>query len=213
VKPGSVRWISLPFPPSFLSRGLTISALTVAGRANTTEGGCPTQGLGPRGRNKQGWFPSKFVGDRLQILIETNPAYFDHAAQDTALGSPPSLFTAAFNVTAIDASGAAFQINTHTHTQSEEDVPVIWNKGTAMSAQPPGSGITAPMSSPSFMAVPTPLCVWHTPFGKPVEPEVYMIMASSSGPTLLFGAFLPLWLARTASHEAAPGASPRTQMV
>ncbi len=85
-----------------------------------------------------------------------------------------------------------------------------------MSEVLPGSGRTAPKSSPSFMAVPTPRWVWHTPFGNPVDPEVYMIMASSSGAILwlvVVGGFWPLWAERTASHEAAPGKLPRTHRV
>mmetsp|Transcript_41688 Transcript_41688/g.129741 ORF Transcript_41688/g.129741 Transcript_41688/m.129741 type:complete len:234 (+) Transcript_41688:96-797(+) len=105
---------------------------------------------------------------------------------------------------------------------------VMWNSGTAMSCTPLGSGAIFVESSPTFMAVPTLRCVCTTPFGKPVEPEVYMIMASSSAFTGCQRDFGPCGLAlrrsapaaRTSSHASAPVAradspvtGPRTTMV
>ena len=37
-----------------------------------------------------------------------------------------------------------------------------------------GTGIIAAITSPIFIAVPTERCVWQTPFGNPVDPDVYL---------------------------------------
>ena len=51
---------------------------------------------------------------------------------------------------------------------------VMWKSGTAISCTPFGSGFAAAAISPIFIAVPTLRWVWTTPFGNPVEPEVYL---------------------------------------
>merc|ERR1740120_541753 len=63
---------------------------------------------------------------------------------------------------------------------------VIWNMGTAMRAFDSSSGVSRAASFPSFMQAPTLRCVCTTPLGKPVLPEVYMIMASSSKSMFLY---------------------------
>mmetsp|Transcript_111235 Transcript_111235/g.314849 ORF Transcript_111235/g.314849 Transcript_111235/m.314849 type:complete len:206 (+) Transcript_111235:782-1399(+) len=92
---------------------------------------------------------------------------------------------------------------------------VMWKRGTAMRDLEPGSGMARARSSPILMAVPRLRCVWQTPFGKPVLPEVYMIMASSSAPTPpVPGRGFPRPAARRSPQRTAPSsraaaASPR----
>mmetsp|Transcript_41734 Transcript_41734/g.88932 ORF Transcript_41734/g.88932 Transcript_41734/m.88932 type:complete len:218 (-) Transcript_41734:450-1103(-) len=93
---------------------------------------------------------------------------------------------------------------------------VMWKRGTANNVLGSLSGRVAPSSSPSFMLVPTLRCVCTTPFGKPVLPDVYMIIASSSGviPSVeTRGLPLPAAMRSSQSAEApsscAMAASPR----
>merc|ERR1719210_523607 len=97
---------------------------------------------------------------------------------------------------------------------------VMWNMGTAMSAFEFSSGIRALINSPSFMQAPTLRCVWTTPFGNPVLPDVYMIIASSSCWIPLYeGGFAKLPLLITESQRAsaprscADASSPRQRIV
>jgi hypothetical protein len=53
---------------------------------------------------------SLLTDDRMQLAMETNVAFFDHSAQDTALDSSPPLFMTAVSVCAIDASGVVHEM-------------------------------------------------------------------------------------------------------
>mmetsp|Transcript_104977 Transcript_104977/g.321620 ORF Transcript_104977/g.321620 Transcript_104977/m.321620 type:complete len:265 (+) Transcript_104977:827-1621(+) len=106
-----------------------------------------------------------------------------------------------------------------THQRNTIASAVMWNSGTASSTRGSGSGMIADASSPTFMHVPTLRCVCTTPLGKPVLPEVYMSIASSSGRMpAVEGTGLALPAFSTSAHVAvapiscALAASPRTSM-
>mmetsp|Transcript_2852 Transcript_2852/g.7701 ORF Transcript_2852/g.7701 Transcript_2852/m.7701 type:complete len:264 (-) Transcript_2852:243-1034(-) len=95
---------------------------------------------------------------------------------------------------------------------------VMWKSGTESRDLGFGSGTIFVVSSRNLSRLPMLRWVCTTPLGKPVEPEVYMIMTSSSASTsLVEGKGFPWPVARTSSHLAAPksaasSAVPRTNI-